>query len=200
MGDNHVRIWTRDRFQLLQSSLSRFGWWLHIYIRMEGRPECACSHFGPLAEIYRKAFYIIEDFFFSPLLWHIAESVSLWASSIFYAEKVVVCLCVCLCVYTHQSISVCISTSLYRYSVFSYAGVSIMYASGSLVFKCWRLTAHGDGLHHHLQHYAYYIRWRSAAEGPFPAFQGWGSCTHGPQRGTPWHAPRVASRTGLRAR
>lgn len=89
------------------------------------------------------------------------------------------CLCVCLCVSTHQSISVCISTSLYRYSVFSYAGVSIMYASGSLVFKCWRLTVRGDGLHHHLQHYAYYIRWRSAAEGPFPAFQGWGSCTHG---------------------
>lgn len=42
---------------------------------------CVCTQYCQ-GKIYRKAFYIIEDFF--PLLWHIAESDSLEVSNVFF--------------------------------------------------------------------------------------------------------------------
>lgn len=57
---------------------------------------CVCTQYCQ-GKIYRKAFYIIEDFF--PLLWHIAESDSLEVSNDFFYRvgwPSRPCVCVCL--------------------------------------------------------------------------------------------------------
>lgn len=158
---------------------------------MEGRPECACSHFGPLAEIYRKAFYIIEDFFFlffSDIL--LSQFLCERAASLMQRKSLCVCACVCVCIYTPKYFCVYFHEPVQIQRVL--VGWRLYYVCQWIPgFKCWRLTVQGDDLHHHLQQYAYYIRWRSAAEGPFPAFRGWGLCAHGPRR---WNSVTRSSR------
>lgn len=196
MGDDHVRIWTGDRFQLLEGSLSRFGWWLHIHIRMGGSARVRLLTFWNASRDLQKSFLHNWRFFFllfSDIL--LSQFLCERAASFMQRKSVCVCVCVFVCVYTPKYFCVYFHEpiQIQRVLVCWHLYYVCQWIPG---FKCWRLTVHGDDLHHHLQQYAYYIRWRSAAEGPFLRSKA-GACAH---MGLGVELCDIASRTGLRAR
>lgn len=179
MGDDHVRIWTGDRFQLLEGSLSRFGWWLHIHIRMGGSARVRLLTFWNASRDLQKSFlHNWRFFFFSSSLTYCWVSFFVSEQHLLCRESrcVSVCVCVFVCVYTPKYFCVYFHEpiQIQRVLVCWHLYYVCQWIPG---FKCWRLTVHGDDLHHHLQQYAYYIRWRSAAEGPFLRSKA-GACAH----------------------
>lgn len=151
--------------------------------------ESAHTHFGLPKGDLPKSFLHNWSFFFFPLRWHIAESDTLWVSSIFYAP-VGVFLCVCVHkryfgVYFQEPVQM-------RHEFLCWHLYYVCQQIPS--FKCWRLTAHGDDLHHHLQQYTHYIRlW------PFLHCKAWLEHTWASAQSSVTRSSHT-SRTGLRAR
>lgn len=158
--------------------------WVHFSLR-----ESAPTHILDCQrEIYRKAFYIIEDFFFPSLLTYC------WVRY-FVSEQHLLCRgarCVFVCVHKRY-FGVYFQEPVQMWHEF--LCWHLYYVCQQIPsFKCRRLTVHGDDLPHHLQQYAYYITRR-----PFLHCKAWLEHTWASAQSSVTRSSHT-SRTGLRAR